>query len=117
MEWKRISRKSRTSYTLQQPLFLIDTESEKRFKEFHAKNPRVYSQLVKLARQAKATGKHKMSIELLVNAVRWLSFLETEDTNSDFKINNNYKSHYARLIMEQEPDLSNIFNTREQRTS
>lgn len=97
-------------------LFTSETEADRRFREFHEKNPQVYQQLVKHARTAKARGKPKISIELLVNVVRWYTFLHTDDPNSEFKINNNYKSRYARMIMEQEPDLSSIFNLREMKS-
>jgi hypothetical protein len=33
-------------------------------------------------------------------------------TTGDFKLNNNYRAHYARLIMHQEPDLDGIFELR-----
>lgn len=97
-------------------LFNTETEHDRKFREFHEKNPRVYKQLVKLARQAHSRGKRKMSIELLINVVRWYSILNTDDPNSEFKINNNYKSRYARLIMAENPELDGIFNTREIRS-
>lgn len=115
VKWSKRVNRDETRYTLeaQQPsLFEFDSENERKFKEYHAKNPRVYRQLVKLAREAKAKGKTKLSIELLVNIVRWFSYLETVDDSEPFKISNCYKPYYARLIMEQEPDLDNIFNIR-----
>ena len=33
----------------------------------------------------------------------------------DFKLNNNYVSRYARLIMAQEADLEGVFETRERK--
>lgn len=89
-----------------------ETEMRRNFREFHAKNPQVYKALVRLARQAKERGKNKIGVELLVNVARWEMWLRTEDDHSDFKINSNYKPFYARLIMEQEPDLGGIFETR-----
>ena len=37
----------------------------------------------------------------------------TTDEHSGFKLNNNYRSRYARLIMEQEADLEGVFQIRE----
>jgi hypothetical protein len=91
-------------------LFARPSLAEEKFLEFHKKNPRVYSQLVKLANQAHSRGKRKISIELIVNVVRWYSVLQTK--GDDFKINNNYKSFYARKIMAEHPHLAGMFNTR-----
>lgn len=93
---------------------LFDTLSERKFRQFHAKNPKVYTNLVRLAREARANGKRKVGIELLWNVMRWEMWLQTSD--EDFKLNNNYKAFYARLIMGNEADLIGIFNLRSKRT-
>lgn len=85
------------------------------FREFHKKNPNVYYDLVKLARQAKARGHSKLSIELLFNVLRWEHMINTDDPSSEFKLNNNYKSFYSRMIMFNIPELSEMFDTRSQR--
>lgn len=87
--------------------------AHQRFVEFHALNPQVYVELVRLARQARAQGHSVMGIAMLWEVARWHFFLKKNDPNSDFKFNDHYKPHYARLIMEREPDLSEVFNTRE----
>ena len=38
----------------------------------------------------------------------------TNDPASEFKLNNNYRSFYSRLLMEQEPELAGYFETRTQ---
>jgi hypothetical protein len=43
---------------------------DERFAEFHAKNPGVYDELARLARQAKKNGHHKIGIELLFAVLR-----------------------------------------------
>ena len=87
---------------------------DRAFWDFHAKNPRVYSELVRLARQAKDAGRSKVGIGMLFEVVRWHIFLET--TDPDYKLNNNHRSRYARLIMDQEQDLDGIFELRELKT-
>jgi hypothetical protein len=93
-------------------LELLESETTRHFREFHAKNPKVYAAMVRLARQAKGRGRTKVGIELLANVVRWEMWMNTTDPNSDFKLNSNYKPFYARLIMQQEPDLVGFFDTR-----
>lgn len=83
------------------------------FLEFHAANPIVYYELVRYARQAKKAGATKVGIKMLFEVLRWNVLLNTARTgNDDFKLNNNYHSYYARLIMSNEPDLEGIFETR-----
>ena len=72
----------------------------------------VYDSLVKLARQLLARGFKRYAIAGLFEQVRWHFQLERGPDDDDFKLNNNYKPHYARLIMEREPDLRGFFETR-----
>lgn len=85
--------------------------SEEAFKAFHAENPHVYRALVELARAAKEKGAQEVGIGMLWEVLRWRLFFETSDAH--FKLNNNHRSRYARLIMAQEQDLAGIFETRE----
>jgi hypothetical protein len=92
-------------------LFQTQSRLDREFYDFHAKNPAVYRKLVELARQAKASGRTRVGIGMLYEVVRWHVFLIT--TDDEYKLNNNHRSRYARLIMEQEPDLAGIFELRE----
>lgn len=85
--------------------------SEAAFQAFHAENPHVYRALVELARAAKEKGKAEVGIGMLWEVLRWRLFFETSDAH--FKLNNNHRSRYARLIMAQEQDLAGLFETRE----
>ena len=88
---------------------------EEKFMKFHQMNPEVYETLVELAYQAKQTGKQKIGIKMLWEVMRWQRFLATKD-DGKFKLNNNYPSRYARLIMEQEEELKDIFDVRKLRS-
>jgi hypothetical protein len=79
--------------------------------EFHLANPHVYEALVRYARQARDAGATRIGIELLWNRMRWDWLLETAHDH-DYKLNQNFKAWYARRIMEREPDLAGIFETR-----
>lgn len=81
------------------------------FLNFHAENPFVYSTLVRLAQEVKAKNKLKWSIKALWEVMRWELEVKT-DSLSEFQLNNNFPSRYARLIMEQEPNLAGMFNIR-----
>lgn len=88
-----------------------DSYAARRFREFHRDNPEVYEELMVLVRQALARGRKKIGIKMLWEVVRWNRFLRT--TDEKYKLNNNYHSRYARLIMDNEPGLVGIFETRE----
>lgn len=85
---------------------------EREFRAFHAANPQVYVYLVQLARQSLGAGKPRVGIGMLWEVLRWRFWLETESAD-EYKLNNNHRSRYARLIMAQETDLAGVFETRE----
>jgi hypothetical protein len=84
------------------------------FADFHGANPRVYAALVRLAREAKARGRKRLGIGMLFERVRWDLAMET--AGDEFKVNNSFRSRYARLIAKQEPDLADFFEFRELKT-
>lgn len=88
-----------------------------RFWEYHDANPAVYDLLVRFAREARAAGRQHIGIQMLIERARWHAVVETVDPGSEFKINNNYASHYARLIMAECPDLDGFFEVRELRAA
>lgn len=82
------------------------------FLAFHEANPRVYAELVRLARRAKAAGKLRIGIKLVWERLRWDMEVEVDSGADAFTLNNNYPSRYARRIMAREPDLAGFFETR-----
>ena len=81
------------------------------FERFHLLNPRVYEILVMLARQwVQRTGRHKLGIGALYERARWEIAIATSDP--DYKLNNNWRAYYARLMMLNEPDLDELFDLR-----
>lgn len=84
---------------------------QERFEEFHHANPHVYQELVQLCREAVGNGKERIGVRMVWEVARWNLIVRTRQ-NSDFKLNDHYHSRYARLIMEQEPDLQDIFELR-----
>jgi hypothetical protein len=92
-----------------------ETSIYARFKRFHATNPHVYENLVKLARDFRSKGSNhnrKLGIGMLYEVLRWNYYLTTEG-EEEFKLSNDFRAAYARLIMEQEKDLSDAFNIKQ----
>lgn len=86
---------------------------EDNFRRFHAANPHVYEMLVKLARRWRRRGTGKCGIGMLYETARW--YLNLAGEGEPMHLNNNYRAFYARLMMEREPDLRGLFETRRQR--
>ena len=88
-------------------LFGYGTPGMEKFKAFHVANPNVYDRLVTLTRQLHDRGRVHYGIASLFEVVRWHMIIET--TDEDFKLNNNYKPFYARLIMKEYPEFEEFF--------
>jgi hypothetical protein len=94
------------------PLFRSSAPIQERFEQFDRLNPHIYDILVELARKLRARRpSRRVGIGMLFEVLRWNYLVQT--TGDDFKLNNNYRSRYARLIEEREPDLRGAFELRE----
>lgn len=85
---------------------------EKAFWSFHYANPQVYKLLVHYAKQWRLRH-HHCSINFLFERVRWQMNLKVQSTDI-FRLNNNHRAFYARLIEEQE-GMKDFFRMRTQR--
>jgi hypothetical protein len=107
-----------TNYTLDQELarnFASHYEDslEAHFWRFHRAHPEVYAAIVQLAREWRSRGRARWSINGAFEVLRWQRHLAgLPDEREGFKLNNNYRSRYARLITDQESDLSDVFEMR-----
>lgn len=85
------------------------------FVEFHSRHPEVYMELVRMARtwRAKNGPQAKVGIATLYEALRWRQGMGELADQQGFKLNNNYRAEYARMIMVREPALDGIFTLRD----
>jgi hypothetical protein len=94
------------------PLFCLLSEPEERFLDFHRQNPHVYARLRELCVQVRRRGVRRFGIRTVWERLRWHAQFETSRPPEEWKLNNNYTRHYARLLMAQEPELRGMFETR-----
>lgn len=87
---------------------------EERFKEFHAQNPHVLTILTRMTYDLKKAGFKRFGLRLLWGKLRWEYALQTKSADT-FKLNDHYVALYARMIMEQNPDLDGFFETRKRK--
>ena len=99
------------------PSFCGPLGIHEKFVEYHEKNPHVLVELMRLADDLWRKGRKRIGLQLLFEVCRYNSMIRADDPNSQFKINNNYAAHYARLMLDQRPDWATFIETREIRTA
>lgn len=89
---------------------------QERFEVFHQQNPHVYAMMLTIIRKLKARGVKRFNIETVWERMRWKRIMDTTREADDYKLNDHYRSRYARLLNE-EPDLLGFFETRKLRAA
>lgn len=87
-----------------------DRSLQARFEQYHRDNPHLYRALEQMARQLHDLGRKRVGIELLFAELRWRSLIST--TGDDYKLNNSYRSRYARLLLREHPEWEGLFELR-----
>lgn len=87
---------------------------EQRFARFHADNPHVYLELRRLALDLVRRGHQRIGIGMLTEVLRWSAMTTRGD--DAYKINNDYRALYARLLADNEPALADVFEFRRLRS-
>lgn len=84
-----------------------------KFREFHLQHENVLELFATYAKQTKQVGRSSFGIKAIAERVRWHVNIETIGTEGEeFKINNNFTSCYARLLMLRYPELNGMFELR-----
>ena len=86
------------------------TALERRFYDYHRRNPRVYLKLKSIALRLKKTGATSYGMKALFEIMRFNALLQSD---TKFKLSNSYAPYYARLLMINEPELYGFFEVRE----
>jgi hypothetical protein len=88
----------------------IDRATLRRFWKFHRENPEIYKQFRQFGRDALMRGYDHYGSKAIMEVIRW--HMEIETFGDDFKINNNYTSCYARMLVLLEPEFEGFFRLR-----
>lgn len=97
---------------LEVPSYAPDATIQQQFEAFHAANPWVYRALVRLTTDWVAAGRTRIGIGMLTEVVRW-QYGRATVSSDDFRINNNFRSRYVRLMLAEHPAWSSVFQLRE----
>lgn len=98
---------------LQRSSYAGCTNIREKWEVFHENNPHVYDLLREMAINLKKQGFKRCGIGLLWERLRWLSYIETYGED-EYRLRDSHRAFYARLLMEQEPELEGFFMLRYQ---
>jgi hypothetical protein len=87
---------------------------QERFEAFHRLNPWVLHALERLTADYLTHGARRVGIGMLFEVLRWRYTTATE--GDEFRLNNNYRSRYVRLLIERHPEWEPAFEVRALRT-
>jgi hypothetical protein len=86
---------------------------DERWAEFERTNPRFYETVRRLALEKARRGAKRIGIGALFEVARWE--LDTGEGEDGYKANNDFRAVVSRLLMEREPELRGVFETRKRR--
>lgn len=95
----------------------VGTTIDERFTSFHEQNGWVYRALEAMTADLITAGQRRVGMKMLVEVLRWRYFRQTFDPSSPFRLNNDYTSRYARLLLADHPEWAGVFETRELRSA
>ncbi|WP_308013806.1 hypothetical protein [Streptantibioticus parmotrematis] len=87
---------------------------QQQFEEFHRLNPWVLRALESLTADYLDRGARRVGIGMLFEVLRWRYAAATE--GDDFRLNNNFRSRYVRLLIQRHPTWAAVFEVRTLRT-
>ena len=80
------------------------------FRDFHKNNPQVLDRLENMTRNLINRGRPRIGMGMLFEVMRWEHYMKTE--GEPFKLNNNYRAFYSRLIEQNHPEWAGVFTKR-----
>jgi hypothetical protein len=79
---------------------------------YHEANPHVLTTLTEMAFKSSRAGQRNIGIAMLIEVLRWKTNVETVQTDG-FKIADPLAAVYARVIMQNNPELRGIFKLKQ----
>lgn len=80
------------------------------FWKFHTENPHVYELFKRFSADARNAGRRAYGSGAIFERIRWHVSIEVR--GEDFKMNNNYRSCYSRLLCIEDPEFQGFFQLR-----
>lgn len=93
---------------LEHPTSVIEWD----FKRYHTANPHVYDRLEAAALRWADTNPNRVGIARLTENLRYSPLEIREPPHAPFKVNNNHRALYARLLIHRNPRLASVIELR-----
>ena len=88
-----------------------------RFAEFDAAHPEVYEAFKFFARQLRDAGRERGSAEQIIQRLRWDTSLRAARGEHELKINDHFRTMYARKLATEDSSFKAFFEFRQRRTA
>jgi hypothetical protein len=85
---------------------------QERFNAFHAANPQVFEYLVKLTQEKFVRGRERAGLKALWEQIRWNIAVGNIQVIGEYQLNNDFTSHYVRMLVAQYPAYRGLFEQR-----
>lgn len=92
-----------------------DLTIQERFERFHELNPWVFEAYETLTADWLARGHKRIGVGMLTEVIRYEYARQTR--GDGFKVNNNFRSRYVRLLIAEHPEWAEAFETRKLRAA
>lgn len=90
---------------------------QERFEAFHRLHPEVYVEFKRIAGDLSARGCQHYGAKAIMEVIRFHRAMNGRDDIEEFKINNNFSSRYARMLMDEDGRFATFFEIRELRAA
>ena len=85
--------------------------NKENFENYHKQNPQIYAAFCSFVRRrSDKIRNNRFSAKAVFHIIRW--FTPITDDQPQFKVDDGWISHYARLFMDEHPDYEGLFETR-----
>ncbi|MDX2880838.1 hypothetical protein [Streptomyces ipomoeae] len=103
-----------TIQPVRHPTVVGNLTIQQRFEAFHALNPWVLRALTRLTVDCVEKGFARIGIGMLFELLRYQYGAATK--GDEFALNNDYRSRYVRLLLDEHPEWTSLFEVRALRT-
>jgi len=116
--WRGAVESERTLFDAAAEAEMVEPSTiEGRFLAFHAAHPEVYRELHRLALELVERGWSHLGIGMLWETLRYQTMLGSRPEEDRYRLNDHMRSRYVRLLIDQEPRLADVFETRTLRSA
>ena len=93
--------------------------TKENFEEFHKNNPEIYILFIKFTNMVIERKRKYYSAKAIFHRIRWESMIssDTHQLLGDYKIDDGWISHYARMFMDDFPQHQGFFQKRDRKNS